>query len=530
MNQLKDNLTDVLIIGAGTSGLMLACQLAMHKVSFRIIDKKDSPSNNSGALILQARSLEIFEQMGIAQEAISEGIVAGKVNVIYNGKAIASTILNKLGENLSKFPFLLMLEQSRTEKLLLKFISEQGYLVERGILFKSFIQDSEGVSSVLISPNGSESTIRSKYIIAADGTSSTIRDFLNIPFTGKTYSNPIFILDCKAETELSPNEISFVFSRNSVSGFFPLQSSRWRIDGNIPEELVKLGNITFSHIEENFHSQTGIIFTFQDHEWFSVAHSHQKYAGSVRLQNCFLIGDAAHVNSPVGAQGMNTGLQDAFNLAWKLAFVIKHKAKVELLDTYSSERSGISKGFAQYADIVFRMVTSNNALVKFFRLQVLKVTLKVLFPFMEKRSIRQQFFKSISQIGIHYRKSSLSLSSAKADFLKDSPRPGDRLPWFECHINKLKTNTFKILDPIRFNLLVFAPDITDEIKVIAENYQLAVMLIPNLPDNQEFYRKMGIKNSSYYFVRPDMHIALRSSTLNTLLLKDYLQQFCIIHY
>ena len=523
MEPLNDNPTAVLIIGAGPAGLMLACQLAMHHVSFRIIDKKEFTSNNSGALIVQARSLEIFEQMGIAREAVSEGIIAGKVNVMFEGKTTISTNIKELGGNLSPFPFLLMLEQSKTERLLINFITEHGHPIERGLQFKSFIQDTDGISSTVILPNGSERIICSEYVIAADGANSSIRNFLNIPFSGKTYPKPIFILDCKAQTELAPNEISFVFSRSSVTGFFPLQGSRWRIDGNIPEETVKLGNITFSHIAESFHSQTGIKFTFQDHEWFSVAHSHQKYAGSVRLQNCFLIGDAAHINSPVGAQGMNTGLQDAHNLAWKLAFVINHRARPELLDTYSTERSGISKGFAQYADIVFRMVTSTNPLVKFFRLQILKVIIKTLFPFMEKMSLKQQFFKSISQIAIHYRKSSLSHKQKEDNQLKGAPTPGDRLPCVEFFIGEIKSNTHVILDPVRFNLLVFAPDLPVDIKAITQNYQLTVTLISNVPETKEIYKKMGIKNSGYYLVRPDMHIALRSSTLSTSLLIDYLQ-------
>jgi len=529
MEQLNGNPIDVLIVGAGPAGLMLACQLVMHQVSFRIIDQKEFPSNNSGALIVQARSLEIFEQMGIAGKAISEGIIAGKVNVMYNGKTTLSTSIEDIGGKLSLFPFLLMLEQSKTERLLLNFITEHGLMIERGIRFKSFIQDSKGVSSDVILQDGSECTIRSKYIIAADGANSSIRNFLNIPFSGKTYQNPIFILDCKAQTELATNEISFVFYRNSVSGFFPLQDSRWRIDGSIPEEKGKKENITFSDIAGNFQSQTGLSFTFKNHEWFSVAHSHQKYADSVRLQNCFLIGDAAHVNSPVGAQGMNTGLQDAYNLAWKLAFVINRKAKAELLDTYSTERSGISKGFAQYADIVFQMVTSTNPIVKFFRLHILKIIMKVMFPFMEKKSFRQKFFKSISQIGIHYRKSSLSLSSSDPDLLKDSPRPGDRLPYIEFLIRENKTNTHRILDPILFNLLVFTSDLPEEIKEIAESYQLALTLISNVPDTKEIYKMMGIKNFGYYLVRPDMYIAFRSSTMNVPLLKVYLQHILVIH-
>src|SRR5665647_868795 len=143
MTQLHNNTAEVLIVGAGPTGLMMACQLAIHQVPFRIIDKNDSPSKSSGALIVQARSLEIFEQMGIAGEALKEGIIANKVNILYNGNKIASTVINDIGGKLSRFPFLLMLEQSKTEKLLLKFIGERGHAVERGVRFKSFIQDKD---------------------------------------------------------------------------------------------------------------------------------------------------------------------------------------------------------------------------------------------------------------------------------------------------------------------------------------------------------------------------------------------------
>jgi 2-polyprenyl-6-methoxyphenol hydroxylase-like FAD-dependent oxidoreductase len=529
MKKKYDKTAEVLIVGAGPTGLMMACQFAIHQVSFRIIDKNESPSNNSGALIVQARTLEIFEQMGIAVEALEKGIVANKLNILYNGRKITSAHIKDIGENLSQFPYLLMLEQSKTEKLLLQFIGNHGHSVERGIRFKSFVQDREGVTSVLILPDETEQSIKTKFIIAADGANSTIRNLLNIPFNGRTYPKPIFILDCKAKTDMLPGEICFAFSKSIVAGFFPLQNSRWRIDSTLPREMVKLETITFGNIEDDFHLWTKMDVKFQGFEWFSVSHSHQKYAGSIRVLNCFLAGDAAHVNTPVGAQGMNTGLQDAFNLAWKLAFVIKHKAKPELLDTYSPERSGISKGFAHYADTVFRIVTSNNVALKFFRLYVLKVFWKVLFPMMEKRrSFRQRFFKSISQIGIHYRDSIISFETPEENFLRGSPKPGERLPYVELYFEGRNTNIYKMVDVACFNLFVLANVLPVEIKKIAEKYNLAIELIVYLTETKNFYKSLGIKNKGYYLVRPDMHIALRSATLNTQHLSNYLQQFLMV--
>jgi len=528
MDQFRDNKTEVLIVGAGPTGLMMACQLAIHQVSFRIIDKSDSPSANSGALILQARSLEIFEKMGIANEALKEGRIADKVNILFNGKRVTTTSIKAIGEGLSQFPFLLMLEQSKTEKLLIKFLSEHGHSVDRGIQFKSFTQNSEETTSVLMLSDKSEQSITAKYLIAADGGNSTIRELLKIPFTGKTYPKPIFIMDCTAKTDFKPGEINFVFSDSTVAGFFPLSGSRWRIDGSLPKEMESLQTIKSEDIEKKLHLWTKINFTAEDNDWFSVSHSHLKYAGSIKAGNCFLAGDAAHVNTPVGAQGMNTGLQDAYNLAWKLAFVLKLKAKPQLLDSYSTERQGISKGFARYADVVFKLVTNTNSIVKYLRMHIMKLFFGVIFPLLEKRkSFRKMFFKSISQIDIHYHNSILSLTESEQYFPHGAPSTGDRLPYVEFSFKGEHTTNYKILNPASFNLIVLANTLPSELKKIAEHYSLAVTLIPKLRETKSVYNKLCITQSGFYLIRPDMYIALQSANMDTHHLEKYLKQFMI---
>ena len=523
MNQIRDNSTDVLIVGAGPAGLMMACQLAIHKIPFRIIDKNSSSSNNSGALIVQARTLEIFEQMSIAGEALSEGIVAGRINILYNGTKITSTGINDLGGKLSRFPFLLMLEQSKTEKLLLNFIGDRGYSVERGVQLQRFNQEEGKVVSVVLLPDRSEQVIYSKYIIAADGAKSSIRNILDIPFEGKTYPNSIFIVDCKAESELSPDEISFVFSTSSVAGFFPIKGSRWRIDSNIPSEYDSQEKITFDVVDKNFKQWTQMNIHFQSQEWFSVTRSHQKYAESVRIQNCFLIGDAAHIHTPVGAQGMNTGLQDAFNLAWKIAFVIKQQAKPLLLDSYSSERLGISKGFARYADVAFRVLTSGNSGVKFFRLYVLRLFFTIIFPFIAKRTtLREKFFKSISQIQINYRGSILSFPKSVWNLFPVKPLPGDRFPYVHFDFAGKHRSISEELEATSFNLVILADSVTDDLLRSAEKYNLRVILIPNIPETKGVYGQLGISKRGCYLIRPDMYIGFKSANLEVHNLNRYL--------
>ncbi len=528
MEHSHNSTTEVLIVGAGPTGLMLACQLSVHQVSFRIIDKRDFPSSNSGALIVQARTLEIFEQLGIAGEAINEGVVADGIDILYDAKKIAGTLIKNIGRNLTQFPFLLMLEQSKTEKLLLKFLSDRGHSVERRVEFKSFDQDKNNVTTDVIMKDGSAHTIESKFIVGADGSNSAIRSFLNIPFKGKTYPKPIFILDCGAITEIRTGVISFAFTRNSVAGFFPLGNERWRVDGSFPKRVKKSETITLEAITKGLQRWNNLNFIMHDTEWFSVSHSQQRYARTIRVGSCFLTGDSAHVHTPVGAQGMNTGIQDAHNLAWKLAFVLKQRAKPELLNSYSSERLGVSKGFARYSDMVFRMVTSTNLAVKLYRTFVLKIFFKKVFPKLDsKENSRQKFFKSISQIDIHYKPAFGSNKDLEKLFLRGTPKPGYRFPYLDFIYNNKKTNSHQLLDASRFTLLVLAVELSPEIKSISEKYKLAVVLLKHQPDTSKIYTSLGISNTGYYLIRPDMFVAFRSATSDAEPLNAYLNKLLI---
>lgn len=524
MRQASRDTVDVLIVGAGPTGLMMACQLAVHQVSFRIIDKRSKPLHNSGALIVQARTLEIFQQLGIAREAISQGIRADKIDILYNAVKIAGTSVKNIGKNLSQFPFLLLLEQPKTEKLLTKFLEERGYYVERGVAFRRFAEDKNGITTKVIMPDGSDQTIFSKYIIGADGSRSAVRDFLNIPFRGKIYSKPIFILD-SGISGITPDVISFAFSKKSVAGFFPLGSQRWRVDGCFPYRVKRSETISLETVTKGLGSWNNLNFVLHDTDWFSVSHSQQKYARSIRVGNCFLAGDAAHVNTPVGAQGMNAGIQDVHNLAWKLAFVLKQKAKPALLDSYPAERMDITKGFARYADLIFKLVTNSNFITTLFRTIVLKMYFKRIFPKLEtNEKSRLKFFNSISQIGINYKQSSRTSKDLEKLFLSEAPKPCYRFPYVTYCYDSKNTDSHQILSPCRFTLVVLADDLTPEIKVISGKYNLSVVLIKRLPETAHVYATLGIARNGYYLIRPDMYIEIRSSVIETKNLERHLHQ------
>lgn len=522
----------VLIVGAGPPGLMLACQLALRNIPFRIIDKREQHRSGSGALIIHARSLEIFNQMGIADEAISQGILARKINIVFNGKNPLSLVLNKMGNGLTKFPGLLLLEQSKTEKLLADFLQSYGHSVETKTELTGFSQYDEGCTNIIRLPNGKNTVIKSKYLIAADGSHSFIRDQLKIPFSGKTYELSLFVMDGKVDIDLPPDEICFSFTEKSSAGIFPLREGRWRVDGTIPRNISSKKDVVFGDIEPKFASRNRLKIKLHEPEWFSVFHSHQQFAGAFKDNRCFMIGDAAHVFSPVGAQGMNTGMQDALNLAWKLAIVLKGYSNESLLQSYQKERQPLAKHMIKSTDHLFRMVTSNSKMDKKIRLKLAPFLLKIFFLVIERQKIVSRYlFNGISEIGINYRDSLLSTNGSQGLFRFNAPRPGDRLPYF---LFKLMGNEVNLQDMVIgtwFHLLIFSRDsVPEQFLSYTRQYSgwLSTQFITMDPGTKPLYKRLGIGRTGCYLVRPDMYIAYRSKKLIIKNLEKYLKQLSIV--
>jgi len=527
----SDFSTDVLIAGAGPTGLMMACQLAINHIPFRIIDKNEDHTTQSRALVIQARSVEILDQMGIADKAIQQGKITRAIGAFFNGKKAFRVTVNDMGAGLTKFPYLLMLEQSHTENILVEFLSDRGHHVERRTELISINQTKGQVTSVLKLPDGKEETVKTKYVIGADGAHSIVRSQLKIPFGGKTYQESLFVLDCKAEVDLPHDEMYLTFGDVALGGFFPLTNGRWRILGNIPRELEGKEEITFEDIERNFAQRIHMKVKLYDPQWIAAYHAHHRYAASFRKDRCFLIGDAAHIHSPVGAQGMNTGLQDAYNLAWKLTLVLKEKANDALLDSYTEERITIAKKLVRTTDQAFNIATSTNIFLKTFRMYVFPIVLKLMAPVFQKiKFIRRFAFKTISEIGISYKTSSLSQNASLGKFPDHAPRPGDRLPFIIY--NNEDNNAINVQDKVKgkfFCLFLFSVNSSKELVSVIEPFKdlFSIETIPLTSRSNILYKKFGIKNSGYYLIRPDRYIACRADKLDAEFLVRYLSKFLI---
>jgi 2-polyprenyl-6-methoxyphenol hydroxylase-like FAD-dependent oxidoreductase len=525
----------VLISGAGPSGLMMAAQLAMRKLSFRIIDENEDHTLQSRALVIHARSLEIFEQMGIAEEAVRQGKKARAVNLISSGRRKLRFNLEGIGAGLTDFPFLLILEQSKTEKILNDFLEKNGNKVERKTKLIDFSQQEQGIHATILRADGTKEMIQAGWLIGADGARSFVREHLNIRFEGKTYEQSLFVLDCEVNLQFPLDEMYLAFSDQTFAGFFPMADGRCRVISLVPPELEGKKELDFNDVAQDFAGRVKMDVVLANPGWISVYHSHHRTVTDFRKGRCFLCGDAAHIHSPVGAQGMNTGLQDAYNLAWKLALMIRNQAKEKLLDTYHAERIVIARNLVKSTDRAFNLVSNKNNSAKFIRLRVLPFALGIGVPFFNRIAfIRRLAFKAISEIGIHYRKSPLSKQDIHSKFPKAAPKPGDRTPYIKNEKNEFKPAVKTVLSGVKFHLLLFLGDrkyaeVEDMLKGIQRDYPdlLEIQEVLLSEQTKNMYSAFGITRCGYYLIRPDGYMAFRCNSLDFQDFMEYLNLYFI---
>ena len=514
----KKSLTDILIIGAGPTGLMLACQLCLYpNLSFRIIDKNPSLNNQSRALMIHARTLEVFSQLNLIDKAISLGNYVNAINTYFNGQyglRIDFTRIRQVQKPLlTKYPYVLMLEQSITEKMLETFLNEHNIHVER---------DSEAIDFNDIDNNQVQVTladkqiIQAKYICACDGAHSVVRHKLKLPFNGRTYTESLFLADCKLDyAPLNKNEAAIYSASTGFAAIFPIINDRYRVIGTIHEDKPTDSTITIDNVK-------GIVKYRSDHceinvhdpNWVTKYHSHHRYVDFFRYRNhYFLLGDAAHIHSPLGGQGMNTGLQDAHNLAWKLAFVLTHNANDNLLDTYHNERLNVAKKLVQTTDRGFGFLTSSNWFVRFFRLHITPYILQFIVQplFNNLQNFRQKIFLRISQLGITYRSPMIYDYGASAgDFHRNTPAPGDRFPYV-------------IYDPCHYHLVIFENQQLNHLNLFIEfiknNYSKIIEIHNAEKEN------LPLKFEGAILIRPDGYIAYRTIVYNINHFHSYFSQF-----
>jgi hypothetical protein len=290
----------------------------------------------------------------------------------------------------------------------------------------------------------------------------------------------------------------------------------WRIVGIVPPQLRDQPGLDFAAVMPSVQGQAGASLSIKTCSWFSTYRIHHRAAARFRDRRCFLLGDAAHVHSPVGAQGMNTGLQDAYNFAWKLALVIEGNADASLLDSYEAERHPVAQRLLATTDRGFRLVVSDSPLAGLFRTQILA---RIAAFAVNRKRVQRIAFRTVSQTGIHYRRGPLSVDAAELP--KRAPQAGDRFPWMHLQLDAggAVQDLFQALDDTRFNLLVFGQETAQTLPDL--NGLLRIHAIPITAGNEAEQARVHVPRTAFYLLRPDGHVGLCGRTLDAAALQRY---------
>jgi 2-polyprenyl-6-methoxyphenol hydroxylase-like FAD-dependent oxidoreductase len=540
------NQPQVLIIGAGPSGLMFALAFSHYQIPFKIIDKKEKITAFSKALGMQARTLEILEQLGLAKEMLSQGIPMPKLEFYKGEKPLACVSFASLE---TRYPLILGIAQSKTESILENALKKKNIFVEWNTELSAIHSYDTHVEVTLRSQKG-EIKERYAWIIGCDGIHSLVRESEQVPFLGEKKPELFAVADGKVEGLINREVAHAVIAKNQegLAMFFPISKEITRVVINRCE-LEKKETPSLEYINKKIQERVGNHTHLKEISWSSIFNIQYRKATLFFKGRSFFVGDAAHVHSPIGGQGMNTGLQDAYNLAWKLALVIQGRAKISLLDTYHEERSTNAKKLLSMTSKMTRMTLAESFLVRMLRAHLIKFAFNT--PWISKKLTFHT-----SQLGVNYRGMSLTKEYRSCPFscfgraFKKGPRAGERvvdvsldteegkietlyqhldegrccLLLFLTHKKDLKTSQMKELLEIsrkvnipEVKLLVYS---YEEIPFIKEQRQLDLIL-----DKQgKLHQRYGALKPCMYLIRPDQYIGMRSSHISYARVRSYLSK------
>ena len=482
----------VLIVGAGPTGLNLALSLARRGVPFRFIDQKEGSGEHSRAMVVQARTLEFYRQYGFADEVVEAGVKVEAAHVREgreNGESheLVSFRFTDFGEHLTPFAFPLAYPQDDHERLLVRKLEEAGGRVEWKTKLNSFTQDEHGVEAKIVGPDSVGATVSASYICGCDGGHSVVREQLGIGFSGGTYPQLYYVADVKLEQGFERDFVVYLGSKR-FDLLTPVRSRGvQRLIGVVPEDLNGREDLTFEDIRSRV--EPFINVTISEVNWFSTYKVHHRVADHFQQGRSFILGDAGHVHSPTGGQGMNTGIGDAINLGWKLAQVVQGRADQSLLDSYETERIKFARSLVRTTDEAFNVIIAAGPLGSLGRRYLIPGVIALASRF---KAGQRAFFKAVSQTEIEYEDSAIS------DGSRGELRGGDRLPWIDDG-----TDNFAPLSSLDWQAHVYGTA-DHSLQTTCSNLQLPLHTFAWTAAAE----KADFKKDVALLIRPDGYIAL----------------------
>ena len=483
--------SDVLIVGAGPTGLVLALWLTRLGVRVRVVDKAPEPGRTSRAVVVQARTLELYRQMDLAAPVVDRGLRFSAVNMWVLGEHAARAEVGSMGSGRSPFPYMLMYPQDEHEELLIQRLATAGVEVDRPTELVELEEEGDRVVARLEHPDGSVETCAAPWVAGCDGAHSFVRAACGIEFPGGTYGHLFYVADVEASGPQMNGELHVALDDADFLACFPLKErTHARLIGTVRRDPEREGErLDWGDVQGRVIERLRLMVDRVN--WFSTYHVHHRVASAFRAGRAFLLGDAAHVHSPVGGQGMNTGIGDAVNLAWKLAATLHRSADARILDSYEEERVPFARRLVHTTDRVFELASATGRIANRVRIEVVPRVLATLF---RSATVRRFLFDTVSQTELSYRNSLLSEGRA------GHVRGGDRLPWVPYEDG---SDNFKPLRALGWQVHVYG-DAGGELPKACGAHHLSLRVFPW----DRAANSAGLARDAPYLVRPDGYVAL----------------------
>lgn len=527
---------DVLVAGAGPVGLFMACELVRHGASVRLIDSADGPTTLSKALAVHARTMEIFQDIGIADQAIANGVILHGAGMYSNGKPIVSLVMDELD---SPFPYILSLEQSKTEQILIDHLASLGGRVERATTMTAFDQDDTGVT-VTIEHDGETETVRAACLVGCDGAHSTTRHTLGLEFHGDAFPQTFMLADVKLDWDRPDDELTMSLTDHGILFVAPLAGGRARI---IADEADENTDVTLDMVQAVIDERAPVSGTVSDPAWMTTFRISERQVDQYRVGRVFLAGDAAHIHSPAGGQGMNTGIQDAYNLAWKLGLAIQGRATDALIESYNGERHPVGAAVLRGTGFATRAISLRNPVARHLR--------DKLFGLLTNMEVVQERMRTdASQLAVGYRDSAIVSEhrGGSTRAFAHGPLPGQRAPDGDLMdpqdgadvslFNLLRGPTHALVffagitmedgdEGARDTVLAALPgDLVRELRLILittgeEPLPTTWDGIRVVDTEAALHRRYGAESACLYLIRPDGYVGYRAQPLDAASLRTY---------
>jgi 2-polyprenyl-6-methoxyphenol hydroxylase-like FAD-dependent oxidoreductase len=483
------NGNEVLIAGAGPTGLVLALWLTHQGVDVRIVDKTAGPGSTSRAVVVHARTLELYRQVGLAEDVVRAGMPNPAINLWVRGKRRARISFGEAGSSLTPYPFILVYPQDLHERLLIDRLETLGVRVERNTELTGFTQHDDHVQATLQGPEGIE-TCEALFLAGCDGARSPVRHLLGAGFEGGTYDQMFYVADVIAGGPRADGQIHISLDDADFLALFSYTADgKARLIGSIREDRVDpYRELTFGDIGERAIEGLGV--DVQELNWFSTYKVHHRITEHFRHRRVFLLGDAAHIHSPAGGQGMNTGIGDAINLAWKLKAVLQGEAEDRLLDSFEDERLAFARVLVETTDRVFTFVSSEGGFANFVRTRIAPLFVSAAYSV---DAVKEYMFRLVSQCLLNYHGSPLSGAGA------GEVKGGDRLPWAAG----AKADNFAPAERIDWQVHVYG---TAGAAFAAWCQKAGLPL--RVFDWEPAHEQAGLQRDTAYLLRPDGYVAM----------------------